>query len=265
MPREVRDEVWPLPNPLGVVPVVELPNKPRMQKSASSEIHKVIPVQDAINKMVADMLVASEFQSFRQRWVTGMEIIRDPETKQAIAPFDPSVLRLFQAEDTDAKFGEFGQLDLAPFTETIEMLVLHIASQTRTPPHYLQPHGKFSSGETIKSAEAGLVAKTKRKMRFFGEGWEELIRLALTAAGHAVGRDVTVETMWADPEIRAEGERTDAALKKKALNIPDRQLWEDLGYTETQIARFKEMIDEQVARSSVFGIGSPLFNLDRPR
>jgi hypothetical protein len=56
------------------------------------------------------------------------------------------------------------------FVKAVEMLVQHIASQTRTPPHYFALTGQFPSGDAIKSAETGLVAKVRRKMVHFGEG-----------------------------------------------------------------------------------------------
>jgi hypothetical protein len=73
-PREVAGEPWPLPNPLGVVPVVPLENRPRLLRAGVSEIKRVIPLQDAVNKTVADMLVASEFGAAPQRWATGLEV-----------------------------------------------------------------------------------------------------------------------------------------------------------------------------------------------
>ena len=89
-PARGADEPWPLPNPLGVVPVVPLPNRPRLSgRSWSvrrprtprwSEIAAVMSNQDAINKYRADALVASEFAAFRQRWAIGIDIPVDPET-----------------------------------------------------------------------------------------------------------------------------------------------------------------------------------------
>lgn len=75
--REVGNEAWPLPNPLGVVPMVPIVNRPRLLKPGASEIKKVIPIQDGVNKLVADMLVASEFGAAPQRWATGIDVPTD--------------------------------------------------------------------------------------------------------------------------------------------------------------------------------------------
>jgi len=243
--REIDGEPSVIPNPLGDVPVVPIINRPRLLKPGSSEIRTVMPMQDAVNKELADLIIASEFTSFRQRYVTGMEMPRDPETKQPVEPFKPAADRLWWSEDPDAKFGEFGETNLENYVKVIEMLVQHIASQTRTPPHYFYLSGQFPSGEAIKSAETGLVAKARRKMRHFGDAWEEAMRLALKAAGKKVP-DV-IETVWGDPEPRTEGEHIDALLKQQSFGVPNEVLWEKAGYTPTEIERMKKIRDEDRA------------------
>jgi hypothetical protein len=241
--REVRGEEWPLRNPLKVVPVVPLSNRRRLLRSAQSEIANTVPMQDVCNKLLADLLVTSEFQSFRQRWVTGMDIPVDPETNQPVEPFKSAVDRLFVAESAETKFGEFGEVNLAGYISAIELAVQHIASQSRTPPHYFYLKGNLPSGESIKSAETGLVAKARDKMTFYGEELEEIARLAFLVEGEDGKAEAAQsgETIWADPEYRTEGEHVDAVLKKKSLGIPEEVLWEELGYTQTEIARIKEI------------------------
>ena len=121
------------------------------------------------------------------------------------------------------------------------MLVQHLASQTRTPPHYFYLRGQMPSGESIKSAETGLVSKAKDRMVHFGEAWEEALRLVFKAAGDPRADTVWAETIWGDPESRTESEMVDAALKRKAMGVPQQQLWEDIGYSPTQVSRFEAM------------------------
>jgi hypothetical protein len=253
-PRETAGEPWPLPNPMGVVPVVPIVNRPRLIGPGESEIRKVIPLQDAINKQVADMMVASEFTAFRQRYVTGMDIPVDAQGNQ-VEPFVMSADRLFIAENPAAKFGEFSETNLGAYVASIEMLVQHIASQTRTPPHYFYLSGHFPSGESIKSAETGLVAKCRSKQLYFGEAWEEVIRLAFRVLGDKRADVVDTETIWRDCESRSEGEHIDASLKKLAAGVPQRQIWEDMGYTQAQIDRFKAMRAEEAAEQAALSIG----------
>ena len=243
-------------NPLGVVPIVPFRNRPRLLTEGRSEIAKVVPVQDAINKLVADVLVTSEYYGMPQRWATGLEIPTDPETGNPIDPFsDPHMRRFFYSEDPDTKVGQFPSADLGGFVRTIEMFVQHIASQTRTPPHYFYLGGNFPSGESIKSAETGLVAKARRKMRHFGESWEDVMRLAARVADLPALDDPSQEVIWGDPESRTEGEHVDATLKRQALGVPQEQLWEDLGYSPQQRDRFRSM---QAADRLMFPAPAPV-------
>lgn len=244
VPLELDDEQWPLPNPMGVVPVVPIVNRRRLLNDGVSEIARIIPVQDAINKTVADMLVASEFGAAPQRWATGMTTPVNPVNGQPLPDLFPNLVsRLWTSKDSKTTFGQFPQTDLKVFVNAVEMLVQHVASQTRTPPHYFYLSGQFPSGESIKSAETGLVAKVRRKQRHFGESWEEVLRLAFLANGDEGRASVQhTETLWADPESRSESEHTDAVVKQKALGVPDEALWEELGKTPQQIDRYRELI-----------------------
>lgn len=252
--REVDGETWPMQNPLGQVPIVPLRNRARLLGEGESELAGVIKIQDAVNKMIADMLVASEFAAYRQRYVAGMEIPVDEQTGQTIEPFRPGADRLWMTENPAARFGEFSETNLSNFVTAIEMLVQHVASQTRTPPHYFYLSGQFPSGESIKSAETGLVAKARRKMRHFGEAWEEVMRLAFAVKGDARAAAWDAETIWGDPESRSESEYVDALVKKKALGVPDQQLQEDAGYTPQQRARFAAMR----AQDALTGVLAPV-------
>lgn len=235
-------EEWPLPNPLGVVPVVPLFNRPRINGSFESEIAAVIPIQDAINKLCIDMIVAAEFGAFRQRWASGIEVPVDETTGEVIEPFESAVSRLWVSPSTDAKFGEFEQTDLTQYVRAIEMLIQHVATITRTPPHYmLGQAGSFPSGESLKATETGLVAKARRKMRHYGEAWEEVIRLSFGVMDDARFNVVSSETIWRDPESRTEGEHVDAIMKQQALGIPFEMLLEKLGYTPQEITRAKQL------------------------
>jgi hypothetical protein len=224
-------------NPMGIVPVVPLVNRRRLLNDGVSEISRVIPMQDGINKLVADMIVASEFGAAPQRWATGIEIPRDPKTGKPVPMFENLVSRLMASENPNTQFGQFSQTDLQPFVSGIELLVQHIASQTRTPPHYFYLSGQFPSGESIKSAETGLVAKVVRKQGSFGEAWEEVIRLGFQVIDDPRSNVINAETIWGDPESRSESEHVDAVMKKKALGLDEELLWEELGLSPQQIKR----------------------------
>jgi hypothetical protein len=232
-----RDDDAEVTNPLGVVPVIPLENKPGLGGKAHSDLDPAIPLQNAVNKLCSDMIVASEYGAFPQRVVTGVEVPKDPETGQPLAATElkSAMSRLWTFKPADAAVSSLPATDLSNFVTAIEMLIQHLAAQTRTPPHYLLAKMVNTSGDALAVAEAGLVAKCRTKALFFSDSWEEAIALALTATGKPTEQSTT-EAIWSNPERVSQAVAVDAATKKKTLGIPLPVIWLELGYTPDQIA-----------------------------
>ncbi|MEU5382667.1 phage portal protein [Kitasatospora cineracea] len=230
-------------NPLDQVPVIPLNNRSRLTGDPLSDLVTVIPLQDAINKIVSDALLASEFAAWPQRYVTGLEIVEDAQGNP-VEPFRVAVDKLLQAEDPGAKFGQFEAADLGNYVKLADMLVQHMASSSRIPFHYFLNGGTVPSGESITAAEAGLIAKTRERMLHFGEAWERVMRLCFKILRDKRAEAWGAEVIWRDPENRTEAQHMDALLKLKMIGVPTDQLLSDAGYTPQQIARFKTMRED---------------------
>jgi hypothetical protein len=227
---------------LGDVPVVPLENAPTLLKGGRSDLKPAIPIQNAVNKLCDDMLVASEYGAFRQRVLTGVEIPRDPVTGEPLesVKVTAAISRMLTFENENAKVFDLPATDLQNFRTAIEMFVEHLAAQTHTPSHYISGKIVNASGDALKAAEAGLTAKCKRKILNFSDGWEEAMALALRATGRQVSAE-DGEALWRDPETRSVGEVTDSLVKKRTLGVPLETLWAEMGYTPAQIKRMKRM------------------------
>lgn len=254
--REVPGEPWPLPNPLHKVPIVPFVNKPKLGMLGLSEIATTIPINDAINKLVADMLVTAAFAAFPQRWGINLPLVENRETGEvefATGPLEPGSDRLWgfgatEPGTAEIKFGEFTVASLDPFVKAIEQRLQMAATITRTPHHYiLGGQGSFPSGEALRAVEAPLVTKVTAKELFLGESHEEVIRLGFMILGDKRGQVQDSETIWADPENRTESQHVDALLKMGALGVPREILWEKWGASPTEIARWKEIEAEAKA------------------
>ena len=245
------------PNPLGVVPIVPLTNRPRLlYPDGESELQEIIPNQDAINKLAKDMLVASEYGAFPQRWATGVEVPTDPETNEPIEDWVPDVSRFLTTANPNARVGSLQAADLSNFVVALDNRVNSMASQSRTPPHYLNASADRLSGESMKAAEAGLVARVREKMIHFGEGIVEAMSLAFRIMGDPRGTVQDAVVLWADPETRTEAAHADAVVKKyEARIIPWQVTVEDLGYSPTEIARMRRMRQRETLE---FGLGVEL-------
>jgi hypothetical protein len=234
------EELDVLPNPSGEIPLVPLVNRPSTikQPDGESELDDVYLTQDRINEMLFNRALAAWTTAYRQKWVTGLEVPTD-EDGNPIKPFEPGIDRLWVAEEPETRFGEFGQTDLKPFIESVEEDVQHIAVQTRTPRHYFLASGQSPSGDAIKSAEAGLVAKVAEKQRHLGAAFAEVVRLRQVMRG---GEAERTDVVWADPEFRTLAELTDAVIKQKAAGIiPTRVARERLGYSPPEIDRMERL------------------------
>lgn len=207
------------PNPWGKVPLFHFPNR-RYHAYGVSELRDVIPLQDALNKAVCDMLVAMEFSAFPQRWATGIDVGEtDEEGKPVAPPFDYGVDRMFAVNDKDAKFGDFKPSDLTQYVEVQENLRSEIARVSGTPLHYLFiTRGDFPSGEAMKSAEARFTRKVTNRQTSFGNQWEDLLTLALQMESDAAAKEPGLSLTWesASPLALDTGEPTPDHVKAEA-------------------------------------------------
>lgn len=260
VPRGEEPDQIRIDNPLGRVSMVELRNRPRLVDGPSPEHANVIPLQGAVNKLMADLMVAAEAGAFPARWGTGIDLPKDPLTGQEID--DPELWRLavnkmLRASNPQAKFGNFEAADLRNFVAGINLITEHISALSRTPPTYFMGKVENVAADALTAAEAGLASKCRDKTMFLGEDWEEVVRLAfLVKNDKKRGNNPLAETIWRDVEYRTESQHIDAVLKKKALGVPWRQLMEDAGYTPTQIDRMERMLEkdaERAARALAFG------------
>lgn len=245
--REVPNESWPLPNPLGVVPVVEFAVNRSLRPSdfgtAAGEFEKVTPIIERVNQTVFAGLLSMAYQAFPIRYIIGDPIIRDPATGEARPPFQAAINRILQLENPDAKVGELSAAPLEPFIQFAEAHIRHLAAITKTPPHYLLGQIANISADGIRAAESGLVSKCYGHQRTLSEAWEETMRLALRVEDPADPRGFVVgaETKWKSPETRSQAEAADAALKLSSGGILPWQAVSEkiLGATPQEIARWE--------------------------
>lgn len=251
VPRVSEGDDYEVSNPFESVPLVPFVNQPRMMAPFGvSDIDDLTDTQDRINETLFGRLVASQFAAFRQRYIIGMEVRRDPETGEPVKEFDPGASELWAIGNPNAKAGEFEATDLGPYIDSVESDIQHLAAQSRTPPHYLLGQsGAFPSGESLKSTETGLVAKVVQRQRYFTAPWREVMRLAHLAQGREL--PVLPSIQWQDPEARTLGELTDSLQKMRALEVPLEVLWAKWGATPREVAEWQVMRASEAITASL--------------
>lgn len=245
-PREIDDEPNPQPNPMGVVPMVELPNKPMLVDDPISDVLGVAAMQNAVNLLWAQLFTASDYASFPQRVILGAERPTIPKLNEAgeIIGKQPMDLEKFAVDRVawitgkDAKIAEWQAANLAAYTSVIEVAVGHIAAQSRTPQHYLIGKMANLSADALLAAETGLVKRVEEKQLWFGQGLREVARLiALAQDNEPKARALRAgAVMWADAESRSHAQMADALTKLKALGFPFEWLALRYGLTPTEVA-----------------------------
>ena len=221
-------------NALGVVPVVAFENRATILGGGVSELEDCIPLLRRIDKLTLDAMLAADVAAFRQKWATGLEVPRDPETGHPVEPFRAAVDRLWVSESADTRFGSFEASDLTQYLRAIDAQIAALAAISRVPAHYLLQSNLANppSAESLVAAESGLVAKVRERQRRFGEAWERALALALAATGAEPG---VMEVVWQDAEMRNPAQVADAAVKLQTIGVPQRALWEYVGATPQQL------------------------------
>lgn len=247
-----------LDNPLGVPPVVELRNSDRLLSSGISELSDVIPLQDALNKLLTDMLVGSEYYARPRRWSTGVELTEEDvldedgnptgET-QAVNPF-PEGNRMMIAEDPASKFGQLPAADLASYESAIKVIVEQFEAVSGLPAHYVgMSAAQPPSADGLRAAEASLTSRAEQRQAVFGRAWEMVARLAYAVRTGLPLDAAQVRVSWADPATRSLAQEADAVVKLYQTGLlPASYALARLGYSDDEVksiraARRAEALD----------------------
>lgn len=233
VPRVISGEPWPLPNEIEICPIFHFGLE-------NSILNDVIPLNDALNKSIADLLVSSEFNSLRQRWAAGIAFEVNPETGKQIIPFE-NATQWFAGADKDVKFGQFSEGNLKDFAETANFFVDQISSVSGIPKYYFKfEGGSLPSGEALRKAESRFTSIVKDAQLDFGETWSRIMRFAMAIDGLKAPDDAgQFETKWTDADPMSANEKLDVAIKKKQVGVSNQQNLSEIGYTDADIEKMQ--------------------------
>jgi len=256
-PRDTGHEPNPLPNPMGVVPMVEIPNRPLLGEDPLSDLVGVIAMQDAVNLLWSQLFTASDLAALPGRVVLGADMPRTPilNDEGEIIGSKPvplesmTVDRMLWIEGENAKTAHWPAADLSAYTDVLEVAVGHIAAQTRTPQHYLIGKMANLSGDALIAAEAGLVQRCQEKQIWYGSGEREMFALIALAQGNeAKARAVRAgRVLWADVESRSPAQMADALVKLKAVGFPFPYLAGRYGLNPSEVEDLVRLREQELA------------------
>lgn len=173
------------PNPYGEIPVFRW----TIDGRGSSDIDNIIEPQNAVNKLVADMMIAAEFGAMKQRYV----ITNANASNLKNSPNEIWNIPAGDGQGQQTQVGEFGATELSNYTEAIDRQANFIATVSRTPKHYLTDTSGTLSGEALIAMEAPLNKRCKKHINRFSATWQKLAVFLLKLDGITVDlRDVSV-------------------------------------------------------------------------
>lgn len=226
-------------NPYGIIPVFEF--------YTDGEIAQVTSIQDAINKLFSDMMVAGEFGAFVQRWVISQA---DPgELKNG-----PNEIWWIPGGDVGGQGSSVGQFTptvLTSYLDAMDRLATALFIITRTPKHYFIAIGSNISGEALLAMEAPFVKKAESYKKLFDSYWKEVIQFVLLLGGFTVPKK-QISPVW--KKVESSQPLTEAQADQIMINIgiPLRTVLQRRGWSEAEIAAMEEdMAKDKQAKLSI--------------
>lgn len=221
-------------NPYGTIPLFRFCVDERRNEGELTV--GVISLQDAMNKLLNDMMVASEYASFPQRWGIGQwsEDSKVPIGAGTLLKIPGSV-----EGEQPASVGAFPTSDPQNYLQSIGALSNDMAVLTGTPKHYFDPAGANVSGEALQALEGPLIAKVEMYQQILGYEWSRAMAFALKLDGMEVDAE-DIEPVWTPPHTVQPMSQAQTRLTNTQAGIPLINLLRDEGWTDEQIDQLKE-------------------------
>lgn len=177
-------------NEYGIIPVFHF----RVARNGKGDLANVTSLQDAVNKLLSDMMVAAEYGAFKQRWVISNADV------SALKNGPNEIWEVPTGESGEhAQVGQFEETPLENFLDAMDKLANSMAIISRTPKHYFYNAGADVSGEALLAMDAPLVKKVKQREANFDPTWRELASFLFRLNGKDIPAS-EVECVWASPE-----------------------------------------------------------------
>lgn len=245
-----QDEAWPLPQkgkdgkPLGI-PVFHFKNK-----GLRAEHWDAIPMQDAINKTLVDILAAEDLTAFKSLFGFGFYPTTDGKEPKAdgsnVMKMGPAQFNGTMKGPSDASLQEIEGADMTPLVNTLTQLILLAAQITDTPVSRFITTAAIASADTIKAQESQLKKKGTDRRGLLSDPWAGVMSMArrITNLNTNAMLEETVVfiPLWEHTETLDE-----LTQKRDTLGVPQEQLWIEAGYTPEQITAMKQMPEYRVA------------------
>lgn len=223
--------------PLGV-PVVHFKNNDTGDGFGTSQLANVMPIQDALNKAMIDLLSTMDTEAFGLLVGTGTDAWADVKV-------GPGAVASVNKDKNLADLKRLQGTDPTGLLNVYNALVMEIARVSGTPLSYIQSSGQVAAEGTMKQQEIALVTQVEKAQTDFGNCWEDCMMIAIRlhnafSDSPEIDTDIIIDTVWEQAESRNDKEQAETlAIKVSALGVSEEQAQVEMGYDAIQIASFE--------------------------
>ena len=192
-----------------------------------------------MNKLLADMMIASEYGAFKQRYVisgTEVDVLKNAPNEVWDLPAGDGVIQ-------DTTVGQFSETNLQNFMGPLDKLSTSMAKMSRTPQYYFFLGARSDpSGETLYAMDGPLVKKCESYIKRFKREWLRFGRMVAAQLGLEIDpMQLVVE--YADPRQSQPYTQAQTRVQNKTAGIPLKTQLKREGWSEGEIV----MLEADVA------------------
>lgn len=245
-------------NDYGQIPVFHFKRGDRVK----SELHNIINIQDRINKLLADMMVTSEFAAMPQRYIISQT---EYEGKVPYGPESTIEIPAGDGEGQPTQVGVFPAADMENFIKVLDAAISAIAIISRTPKHYFMSQGGELSGEALIAMEAPLNKKADRFIQRMKPGWRNLGKFLLYLNDGGTGQtEERVDAVF--DRVETVQPLTEAMVITQNIQsgIPLVTQLRRLGWSEEELEALQKDQEDQAAKVPTQGENGAAQGLQEP-
>jgi len=214
------------------------------------EHKKAYGPQDALTKLITNMMSTSDFAAFPQRWAlqetgttTDDDLDWDEGDSDTADTKNPSDLqsqlisgpgRIWPLRNMKA-VGQFTSADVEQFLKPINTFTGLMAAVTATPASYflvtLGAPATPVSGESQRKGESPFLSKVNARQLSAEASWQDSVGYGLKL----LGIEAEVKVRWAPSQVVSGESGWKAVQEQQKAGVPVRQTLLEAGYTEAEV------------------------------
>ena len=242
------DEMGSLVNETGEIPFFHFRTA---RPYGRPEHKKAYGPQDALTKLITNMMSTSDFAAFPQRWAlqeqgtsTDDDLDWDAGDSDSMDEKNPSELqsqlisgpgRIWPLRNMKA-VGQFNSADVEQFLKPINTFTGLMAAVTATPVSYflvsLGATATPASGESQRKGESPFLSKVNARQLSAEATWQDSLGYGL----HLLDLDAEVRVRWAPTSVVSGEAGWKAVQEQQKAGVPVRQTLLEAGYTEAEVS-----------------------------